>query len=340
MNNLESEEPRDKQTPTPLSTTNCNVFQSMNAPTRTPSNDSTNDTNMKGTTDTTTTTNHKDLSKATKDGYAAMLEDEVQCLVGGTSEKFVPEPMGEDVTTDLINGLRRFNDAARWKVYFKLLQEEKDKENQSNGNIANNTQEEEQEQQLHNPGLKTNLKPIKINLSAPRADDETERFLLQLEEELLKQALDKIEAKGHNNKSHKIKSLQQKLRNHDNLAAVPTDKTNSFRTVSKSNHCEWVEGHLTKKAKEASREKLADVKEQALQLLHDKVELGVLSDKEESFMQQTVESKATPSPKLLIKDHKNPDNEGNVPTGLAAPATNFTSPRSSQRLATWGSKES
>jgi len=30
----------------------------------------------------------------------------------------------------------------------------------------------------------------------------------------------------------KIKSLQQKLRNHDNLAAVPTNKTNSFRTAS------------------------------------------------------------------------------------------------------------
>jgi len=39
---------------------------------------------------------------------------------------------GEDITTDLINGLHRFKDAARWKVYFKLLQEEKDKENQSN----------------------------------------------------------------------------------------------------------------------------------------------------------------------------------------------------------------
>jgi len=126
------------------------------------------------------------------------------------SEKFVPEPMGEDITTDLINGFRRFKDAVRWKVFFKLLQEEKDKETQSNGNIANNTQEEEQEQQPHNPGLKTNLKLTKINLSAPRADDETERFLLQLEEELLKQALDKIEAKGRNNKSHEPTTKTEK----------------------------------------------------------------------------------------------------------------------------------
>jgi len=55
------------------------------------------------------------------------------------------------------------------------------------------------------------------------------------------------------------------------------------------------------------------------------VELGILSDKEESFIKQTIESKAIPSPKLLIKDHKNPNNEGNFPTRLVVPATNFTS---------------
>jgi len=59
----------------------------------------------------------------------------------------VSKPMGEDITADLIDGLRRFKDGARQKAHVKALQEEKDKENQSNGNIDNNTQEEEQEQQ-------------------------------------------------------------------------------------------------------------------------------------------------------------------------------------------------
>jgi len=106
---------------------------------------------FKGTTDTTTTTN--DFAKTAKDGHTTASEDEAQCLVGGTSEKFVPEPMGEDVTADLINGLCGFKDAARWKVNFKLQQKEKCKENQSNGHVPNNTQEEaqEQEQQPHNP---------------------------------------------------------------------------------------------------------------------------------------------------------------------------------------------
>jgi len=58
--------------------------------------------------------------------------------------------------------------------------------------------------------------------------------------------------------------------------------------------------------------------------MHNKVELGVLSDKEESFVKQNVESMAMPPPKLLIKDHKNPENEGNFPTRAAAPAINFT----------------
>ena len=115
-------------------------INNQNATVNTPTTDESSinrNANLKGTTDTTTTTNHKDLSNTTaKDGYAAALEDEVQCLVGGTSEKFVPEPMGEDITTDLINGLRRFKDAARWKVYFKLLQEEKDKNDSQKGIAA------------------------------------------------------------------------------------------------------------------------------------------------------------------------------------------------------------
>jgi len=176
-----------------MATTNLNVptTTNTNVPTTT-TQFTTIDTNLKGTTDTTTVTNHKDLSTTTtQDGYAAVLGDEVQCLVGGTSEKFVPEPTGEDILTDVINGLRRFKDAVRWKAFHKYLQEEKDKEKQSGThNTANNTQEEEEQQQTHNHGLKTNLKPTKTNLSVPRADDKIEGFLQKLEKELLTQALD------------------------------------------------------------------------------------------------------------------------------------------------------
>ena len=73
---------------------------------------------------------------------------------------------------------------------------------------------------------------------------------------------------------------------------MPTDKTNSFRTVSKSNYCKWVHKHLAKNAKEVSKAKLADVKLLAQHLLHDKVELGIFSDKEESFVNQNIDSMA------------------------------------------------
>jgi len=70
------------------------------------------------------------------------------------------------------------------------------------------------------------------------------------------------------------------------------------------------------------------------------MELGVLSDKEESFIKQSVESKAMPPPKLMIKDHKNPDNEGNFLSRLVVPATNFTSACPKTGCLQWGSKES
>jgi hypothetical protein len=50
-----------------------------------------------------------------------------------------------------------------------------------------------------------------------------------------------------------------------------------------------------------------------------------LADKEEAFIMQSINSKAIPSPKLLIKDHKKQDPNGNFPMRLVVPANNFTS---------------
>jgi len=118
-----------------------------------------------------------------------------------------------------------------------------------------------------------------------------------------------------------IKSLQQKLRNNHNPVATPTDKVKPFRTASKSNCCKWAEDHLAKTAKEASRITLAEVKEQASQLLHDKVEPRILSDKEASFTKKMLNQ---------MQRHHTADQRPtrfpttNVPAGPAAPATNFT----------------
>ena len=83
----------------------------------------------KGTTDTTKATSHNVLSFA----------DEVQCLVGETSEKFVPQPSKDEVISDTINGLRRFKDAVRWKEYHRIRKQEERKK------LGIDTQQEDQQ---------------------------------------------------------------------------------------------------------------------------------------------------------------------------------------------------
>ena len=52
-----------------------------------------------------------------------------------------------------------------------------------------------------------------------------------------------------------------------------------------------------------------------------KIELSV---KEEEFVSQLLVTRAIPSPKLLIKDHKKITDKGGFPTILVIPMTNFT----------------
>ena len=58
-------------------------------------------------------------------------------------------------------------------------------------------------------------------------------------------------------------------------------------------------------------------------LLLEKVKLE-LSVKEEEFVRQLLETRAIPSPKLFIKDHKTIKEKGGLPTRLVIPAKNFT----------------
>ena len=58
-----------------------------------------------------------------KDGLASndnKLEDMVRQLVGGTSERFVPRPSNDDITTDAINGLGEFKRQCQWAEYWHL----------------------------------------------------------------------------------------------------------------------------------------------------------------------------------------------------------------------------
>ena len=48
----------------------------------------------------------------------------------------------------------------------------------------------------------------------------------------------------------------------------------------------------------------------------------IISKKEYAYILETIETGAIPTPKLLIKDHKKYNKEGNFPTRLAVIATN------------------
>jgi hypothetical protein len=65
------------------------------------------------------------------------------------------------------------------------------------------------------------------------------------------------------------------------------------------------------------------VKDKAEELINKL--LPIISEKEAWFPQQSIRSKAIPTPKLLMKGHKDPDELMNYPTRLVVPANNFTS---------------
>jgi hypothetical protein len=80
--------------------------------------------------------------------------------------------------------------------------------------------------------------------------------------------------------------------------------------------------HLSKSAVAIKRAKLTEIIDNCSDMLNDLEEL--ISEKELAFLDEKINSKVIPQPKILIKDHKKPDYDGNFPTRLVVPATNFT----------------
>ena len=103
---------------------------------------------------------------------------------------------------------------------------------------------------------------------------------------------------------------------------VLTDKTNATRAIKIEYYKRWVSAHLQKASDLALRPKVMALYENS-NLLLEKVKLD-LSVKEEEFVRQSLAMIAIPSPELLIKDHNTINYNGEFPTRLVVPATNFT----------------
>ena len=106
-----------------------------------------------------------------------------------------------------------------------------------------------------------------------------------------------------------------------NKVIVPTDKTGSFTAMDLNLYVKKMHAHLAKTGKKNKREKLIDIEKEALELLDS---ITTHLDKGElAFLTKTINSKAIPTPKILIKDHKKVDASGESPSRLLVPATNF-----------------
>lgn len=82
--------------------------------------------------------------------------------------------------------------------------------------------------------------------------------------------------------------------------------------------------HFPTSAKEIKRERLIEI----FDLAHIKIMLEFeesISEKELSFLSKILDSKSIPTPKLIIKDHKKENENGDYPSRIIVPANNFTS---------------
>ena len=102
----------------------------------------------------------------------------------------------------------------------------------------------------------------------------------------------------------------------------PTDKTNSFRTMDTEKYMTMVNEHLRCSSREIERDRVKEIVEKSRELLN---EVGFqLSKSEAVHINESLKTKSIPTPKLLIKNHKKPNKNGEFPTRLVIPATNFT----------------
>jgi len=130
-----------------------------------------------------------------------------------------------------------------------------------------------------------------------------------------------------NNKQPKPSKKDKKIEttlsylNKTDLVAIPTDKTNTIQVVNLNDYKTWMQQHISNSTREIPRSKIIDLHKKATNIA-DSYE-PILSKHELEFLEEGINFKAIPTPKLLIKDHKKKIN-GHYPTRLVIPATNFT----------------
>ena len=177
-------------------------------------------------------------------------------------------------------------------------------------------------------GLNSRLGPKNKNPQPPKGTDELECFIKDIQRELIGKILphndtQKQERKSIEPISASIQDVMKSLKD-TNQVIIPTDKTNSFELLDIKTLDIFIQKHINKKAKQIDKERLSTTVDEALKLIEEWKNNGTLNEKEAKYAFESIQSRAVPVPKLLIKDHKDKDENGNYPTRLVVPATNFT----------------
>ena len=258
-------------------------------------------------------------------------------LTANTSDKYVPSPTAEAILGNHISSLKDFRTKVVNKAISIKLREktsaEKEKaalnpgalDTNENGDLIWVEEPEQVEPQLPK-GLKTGL----YDKSQAKPDSPSEfvpvqSFLKELDHTLGKQITAKIlyqDSRKIPDFDKNLISTIKSLNEVKDWILCPTDKTNKYSPVKTKQYVSWVHGHLTKSCTEIPWERLSIIYAEAQSLL---LKFSSLMDAGElSYIQHWIAAKCIPTPRLLIKDHKPPDEAGNYPTRLLIPATNFT----------------
>jgi len=126
----------------------------------------------------------------------------------------------------------------------------------------------------------------------------------------------------NNPTSQSIKKIRQDLELQPDTVIVPTDKTNFFFPMSIQEYEKQVIAHLEDHGTTITNQDLTRAIQEAREFLEQLK--PHLSKKEYQFLRETIESKAVPTPKLMIKDHqKKIPTTNQYPTRLVVPGQNF-----------------
>jgi len=150
--------------------------------------------------------------------------------------------------------------------------------------------------------------------------DELEKFLHHLERELLKMSFKDNEEIKTAPIDDRIRHFLDELKLSD-CAVMPADKTNSIVLVKMIDCVKHVNVHLKSSAKTIARQRINEFCEDSLCFL-EKIQ-DKLSENENNHIKSAIESKQIATPKMLTKDHKDPDKNGDYKTRLVLPARNF-----------------